>query len=125
MNLIQVKILCIALTLEYHSVCRLKYGTRKYYIAILTNISVRLYRTMYFEVSANKLSNSLADLLLDEALRPMKEGLGSYITTVSDGWLTVGLQSITATRLTNHPGSQSLQLLLQECSNCTDFIMRI
>lgn len=40
----------------------------------------------------------LADLLLDEALRPMKEGLGSYITTVSDGWLTVGLESITVTQ---------------------------
>lgn len=43
-------------------------------------------------------AQQLADLLLDEALRPMKEGLGSYITTVSDGWLTVGLQSITATQ---------------------------
>lgn len=28
----------------------------------------------------------------------MKEGLGSYKTTVSDGWLTEGLQSITATQ---------------------------
>lgn len=39
-----------------------------------------------------------ADLLLDEALRPMREGLGSYMTTVSDGWSRAGLQSITATR---------------------------
>lgn len=39
-----------------------------------------------------------ADLLLDEALKPMKEGLGSYITAVSDGWLKVGIQSILVTQ---------------------------
>lgn len=43
-------------------------------------------------------AQQLADLLLDEALKPMKEGLGSYITTVSDGWMTVGPPSITMTQ---------------------------
>lgn len=74
----------------------LKYGTRKYYIVILTNISVRLIEPCILKYLLQ--AQQLADLLLDEALRPMKEGLGSYITTVSDGWLTVGLQSITATQ---------------------------
>lgn len=80
----------------------LKYGTRKYYIALLTSISVRLYRTCILKYLLQ--AQQFADLLLDEALRPMKEGLGSYITTVSGGWLTVG------DPVTNHPGSQSLQL---------------
>lgn len=55
-------------------------------------------------------------MLLDEALRPMKEGLGSYKTTVSDGWLTVGLRSITATQypiLLAHSPSNSAAGMLQ------------
>lgn len=74
----------------------LKYGTRKYYIAIC-----QIYLLDFTEPCILKYplqAQQLADMLLDEALRPMKEGLGSYRTMVSDRWLTVGLQSITATQ---------------------------
>lgn len=69
-------------------------------------------------------AQQLADLLLDKALRPMKEGLGSYVTTASDGWLTVGLQGVMATqypiiRLTVPP------TLLQECSKLYRFYHEI
>lgn len=100
MNLIQDIMHCFNFRLPFCLL--LKYGTRKYYIALLTSISVRLYRTCILKYLLQ--AQQFADLLLDEALRPMKEGLGSYITTVSDGWLTVG------DPVTNHPGSQSLQL---------------
>lgn len=61
----------------------LKYGTRKYYITILTNIiswnwlEKRVFWSICYELS------HVADLLLDEALRPMNEGPGSYGTAVT------------------------------------------
>lgn len=65
-----------------------------------------------------------ADLLLDNALRPVREGLGSY-TTLMVGWGK-------AYRAPERPrsGHRSSWLtvpptLLQEHANCTDFITRI
>lgn len=106
--LIQVKILCIALTLDYRSVCC---WNKVHGNTIL--LCSQVYQLDFTEPCILKYllqAQQFADLLLDEALRPMKEGLGSYITTVSDGWLTVG------DPVTNHPGSQSLQLC---CRNAT------
>lgn len=109
MNLIQVKkkILCIALTLEV-PFCLLKYGTRKYYIAILTNISVRRYRTMYFEVSAT--SSATCWFAARRSTEANERG----------SWQlhTYGLRRLVDSRPTEHHGdpvsdyrgSQSLQL---------------
>lgn len=108
MNLIQVKILCIALTLEYHSVCC--WNTVQGNTILLY---WQIYRLDFIEPCILKYllqAQQLADLLLDEALRPMKEGLGSYITTVSDGLFDGRPTEHHSDPVTNHPGSQSLQL---------------
>lgn len=86
----------------------LKYGTRKYFITILTNISVRLYRTMYFEVSAT----SSATCWFAARRSTEANGRGSWQLPYYGLWRLVYSRPTEhhSDPITNHPGSQSLQL---------------
>lgn len=75
---------------------------------IMTTISWTSFNYVFWSYLLH--TQLLADLLLHEALRPLKEGFGSYITTVPDGGLTLGLQSIST-----KPGNQSSWLTLAPC----------
>lgn len=86
----------------------LKYGTWKYYIAILTNISVRLYRTMYFEVSAT----SSASCWFAARRSTEANERGSWQLHNYGLWRLVDSRPTEhhSDPVTDHPGSQSLQL---------------
>lgn len=80
-----------------------KHGTRKFYSQTLQDRVFLKY----------------ADLLLGDALRPVREGLGSYTTLMVGEHQSDPRSERRSSWLTVPP------TLLQERANCTDFITRI
>lgn len=90
-------------TVFFLSVVKIRYK-KILYCYINKYYQLEFIKTVYFEVSATS-SATVADLLLDEALRPMNEGPGSYGTAV-----TVATTATAATQYTFIPAHSPSKL---------------